>query len=508
MVKTPILFNKTLVIGILILFIGMSIVSSTDNFDENISGNSHILEYLYSSENRFDSTSYYFWLYGPLGTGFYALYPNGTYNFCEWEGTSSFSGGTWTNDGRYLCCEYELGYLYDVDPETLEANLIGGGGVGLNGLAYDPVEYKLYGASSNSLYEVDMNTGEQNYIGSFGIGTTMIAIAFDIDGICYGWDVLFSGESHLYKIDTNTGEATVVGGMGYNLIYNQDGAFELDTDILYLVAYTSGQGCLLECDEDTGECTFIGHFEGVTNPTALAISYEYDITAPVTTHSLDPPEPDGLNGWYVSDITVTLNATDDMSGVKEIRYTICGGAEQVIPGSNGKFVLTQDGDDIVVKYWASDNAGNVESPHTIIPLIDMDQTVPEFGPHDFTYEFVGGNQYQGWDFLFTVNSTDAMSGMNRVEFYANGVLQETVNGSGPTYQWEFRYWANLNIIITATAFDNAGNNITQECYYNPSRQISHNQPKIKQQLLTLLFSRLMDRFPLLEVFLRAMNLLR
>ena len=44
-----------------------------------------------------------------------------------------------------------------------------------------------------------------------------------------------------------------------------------------------------------------------------------DTTPPVTTHNLDPPEPNGLNDWYVSDVTVTLNATDDLSGVKEIR---------------------------------------------------------------------------------------------------------------------------------------------------------------------------------------------
>ena len=67
---------------------------------------------------------------------------------------------------------------------------------------------------------------------------------------------------------------------------------------------------------------------------------------------LDPPEPTGLEDWYVDDVVVTLNATDPWSndvssGVKEIRYIINGGPEQVINGKTGSFVLTEDGDDIL-----------------------------------------------------------------------------------------------------------------------------------------------------------------
>jgi len=37
--------------------------------------------------------------------------------------------------------------------------------------------------------------------------------------------------------------------------------------------------------------------------------------------------------------------------------------------------------------------------------------------------------------------------MNKVEFYANGELQETVNGYGPTYQWVYHYpsFYSLNV---------------------------------------------------------------
>ena len=88
----------------------------------------------------------------------------------------------------------------------------------------------------------------------------MIAIAFDADGVLYGWDI---NPDYLYIIDLDTGYATAVGPLGINLNYVQDGAFEFEDDILYLAAYTLGSpsGCnLYKCDEDTGECTLVGPF--------------------------------------------------------------------------------------------------------------------------------------------------------------------------------------------------------------------------------------------------------
>jgi hypothetical protein len=175
----------------------------------------------------------------------------------------------------------------------------------------------------------------------------------------------------------------------------------------------------------------IDEFPDYVSVTGLAIPYWIDdTTPPVSTHTLDPPEPDGNNSWYVSDVNVTLNATDDLSGVKEIRYTINGGAQQVIPGDNGSFILSEDGDDIYVEYWAIDNSGNAEKKNSF--TIDIDQTPPEI---EITYEVIGGNPLRGWDFEFTATATDAMSGVEKVEFWYNGVLQDTVYGPGPEYQW-------------------------------------------------------------------------
>jgi hypothetical protein len=162
-----------------------------------------------------------------------------------------------------------------------------------------------------------------------------------------------------------------------------------------------------------------------------------DTTPPVTTYELDPPMPDGNSDWYVSDVNVTLNATDDISGVKEIKYQVDGGAVQTLPGSTGTFTVTTDSTMHSIKYWSIDNVGNAESQKTI--QFKQDQTVPEI---DFTYEWSGDKP--PYTFIFNATAIDATSNMARVEFYNNWELQETVYGPGPYYIWAWLYPTPLN----------------------------------------------------------------
>ncbi len=180
-----------------------------------------------------------------------------------------------------------------------------------------------------------------------------------------------------------------------------------------------------------------------------------DNAKPVSTHTLNPATPNGLNGWYVSDLTVTLDATDGtedwQSGVKEIAYQIDSGPIKIISGAHGSFKIEDDGENIQVKYWAVDKVGNTETQHSF--TVDMDQTKPTIS---MIYEATG-NPMMGYTFTFTATATDDTSKMERVEFYFNDVLQETVTGSGPTYQWIIPYEPIPHATVKGIAYDIAGN---------------------------------------------------
>jgi len=148
-----------------------------------------------------------------------------------------------------------------------------------------------------------------------------------------------------------------------------------------------------------------------------------DTTPPVTTISFDPPVPNGLNDWYVSNVLVTLNATDNGSGVWRTYCSVSPGGiytEPVLVSQDGVYNIT---------FYSVDYAGNTEAMKSA--LLKIDHTKPTVM---LTYN-VTGNILCGWNVIMIGYATDYMSGMNRVEFYYNDFLQETIIGPGPEYIW-------------------------------------------------------------------------
>ena len=283
--KNPVLVNKTLVFTIIILLFGTGIVTSANHLIRNAHANHQSLESFNNQKNLLacDHLAYV----GGSGE-FCCLYEftlNDPVNLtCIWPecGGGHLNGGnTWTNDGRWLACEYNTGSLWEIDLETGDMENIGGGGTGCHSLAWDPVENRLYATSGNALYEYNPDTGEQYYIGSHSVSNTMIGLAINSEGECYAWDVTFSSNPKFFTVDLETGEADEIGTFGMHIYLSRDGDFCKKDDILYLPAYNESVSYLFAWDLDTGPGELVGQFQEDVYVTTFVIPWNYPPDKPI-----------------------------------------------------------------------------------------------------------------------------------------------------------------------------------------------------------------------------------
>jgi uncharacterized lipoprotein YddW (UPF0748 family) len=99
---------------------------------------------------------------------------------------------------------------------------------------------------------------------------------------------------------------------------------------------------------------------------------EADLLAPETGVTASPATPNGQNGWYTTKPTVTLNASDNCSGVATIEYSTDGG--QTWQPYSGSFAIDSEGITTLL-YRSTDRAGNTETPKSITFKIDTSAPV-------------------------------------------------------------------------------------------------------------------------------------
>ena len=134
-----------------------------------------------------------------------------------------------------------------------------------------------------------------------------------------------------------------------------------------------------------------------------------DTTAPAADSAIDGTL--GRNGWYRSDVTVTLNATDLGSGVATISYRVDQGTWQYYDGP-----ITLGEGDHTVEYAATDLAG-LQGPDNLLQ-IRIDVTAPV--TTDTILGFLGA---QGWyvtDVTVRLTAVDAGSGVESTQYRLNG----------------------------------------------------------------------------------------
>jgi parallel beta-helix repeat protein len=196
--------------------------------------------------------------------------------------------------------------------------------------------------------------------------------------------------------------------------------------------------------------------DGLTHSTAKSITAMEDFTPPTTIHDYD-------SLWHTSDFTITLTATDDLSGVAETYYRINDGPIQNV-STHGHPLITTEGADNKLEYWSVDNSGNEELPHKILTGIKLDKTYPTIETPSRTPD---GDVSPDQSVKVSVNVTDALSQVKNVTLYYTINDGETWTDLPMNHTTSNLYEATIppqqagtTVRFKIVAYDHAGNTAT------------------------------------------------
>jgi hypothetical protein len=179
--------------------------------------------------------------------------------------------------------------------------------------------------------------------------------------------------------------------------------------------------------------------------TPLSVNtFVVDTTPPTTGITLNPLVPDGANGWFVTQPSITLLATDLVSGVNAILFH--WGSDSY---STYVSPFTAADGDLTLHYYATDNAGNSSTPATIEIKTD---TVP---PVAFTPTANPASWTAANSVAISFSTTDASSGIGSYSIKLDSGAY-TNNVTSP-YALDVTSVADGTHTVTVKAIDSAGN---------------------------------------------------
>lgn len=208
--------------------------------------------------------------------------------------------------------------------------------------------------------------------------------------------------------------------------------------------FTCGSSCTLPLPECVGTANYT--VISASGRTASASStWQRDSTPPNLNIVLPPL--DGRNGWYVSEVDVSANASDAISGL----YSLSGSTDNGTTWVSFPIHLT-DGVHPVVAH-AQDVAGN-EGLESEAIHVDTVPPVSQFTSHS------NGEVVQG-SVLLTGNLEDSMSGTDGGELSIDGgtTWQAVSMGTGNTWSftWQSNEVPNSQYTLQMRGVDQAGN---------------------------------------------------
>ncbi len=151
-----------------------------------------------------------------------------------------------------------------------------------------------------------------------------------------------------------------------------------------------------------------------TNSTTVKI----DMSLPTT--SISVIGTIGNNGWYTSDVNISLSSSDTFSGIHYLNYSVDGQAWQTYTGS---FSISSEGTH-TIEFNATDFAGNKEVTRSITVDIDKIAPITQATPN-------GSPNSAGWynsQVVITLRSTDSISGFSITYYRLDGGAWNAYNG--------------------------------------------------------------------------------
>lgn len=162
---------------------------------------------------------------------------------------------------------------------------------------------------------------------------------------------------------------------------------------------------------------------------ATSAAVNIDRHAPMTTASA-PPQ------WNNSDVTVSLEASDGLSGVTATYYALDGGAQQAYNAVTGIGISSEGVH--TVSFWSVDKAGNTETAKSA--QVKIDKSSPTI--------------------THTQSPAANPSGWNNGDVTVHFICNDTVSGIESCTPDKTFTTEGANQTVTGTARDNAGNTAT------------------------------------------------
>ncbi len=205
----------------------------------------------------------------------------------------------------------------------------------------------------------------------------------------------------------------------------------------------------LAFDPATGQLLLFGGFNNGWLGDTWELALVTDTTPPVTTATATNTDASSYSfgTWTNQDVTVSLSATDDLSGVASTSYTLDGGGTEAY---SAPFTVTGEGDHTVT-FWSVDTVGNTEPVQTV--HVKIDTTVPTTiatakNADNTTYTF---GDWTNQNVTVTLSASDTGgSGVASTSYTLDG-------GSTQAYSAPFTVTGEGDHTITFWSVDTVGN---------------------------------------------------